>query len=178
MPKHLKKVSEEVLHSNPYWDYKHDIYEMPNGVQGEYWYADRVGTALIIPKLPDDRIVLTLQHRYLQDKQSIEFPAGGLLKDIQLLESAQRELLEETGCVGENWVKIGMFEESNGVLKCPTHVYMCDVVSQTHQQLDDSEEIEVLTRRPDEIQQMIERNEIWDGLTLAAWSLVRHYFIA
>lgn len=178
MPKHLKQLSEEVLDANPYWTYKHDTYEKPNGEVGNYWYGECPGTVLIVPILPNESVVLTLQYRYLTERQSVEFPAGKVQPDISLLDSAKKELLEETGCVAEKWVSIGAFEETNGVLKSTTHVFLAYVDGQVEQVLDDTEEIDVLHRRPDELQQMIERNEITDGLSLAAWSLVRHYFIA
>jgi len=177
MPKHLKKLSEEVVHENPWWTYKHDTYTKPNDEPGDYYYVEKSDAVVIIPILDENRIGLVVQYRYLSERLSTEFPAGAANSD-SLLEGAQRELLEETGFSAEKWVNIGSFYPTNGIVKQKAHVFLAYVHAQTDQQLDDTEEIDVVTRRPDEIEQMIQRNEITDGFTLSAWSLVRHYFVS
>ncbi|MBU2542616.1 NUDIX hydrolase [Patescibacteria group bacterium] len=177
MPKHLKKLSEETIHQNPWWAYKHDKYEKPNGEEGDYYYGETPGNVMIIPVLDDGRLVLILQQRYLREKQSIEFPCGGLLEGQSVLEAAERELLEETGYIADEYIKIGEFEGLNGLVKDMCHVFLAYVVEQKEQQLDDTEEIEVMYRRPDEIDTMIRKNEIWDGQTLASWAMVHHEFL-
>ncbi len=177
MPKRLKKISEEVLHENPWWKYKHDRYELPNGEAGDYFYGETPGVAVIVPMLADGRIVLTLQHRYLKDKQSIEFPAGGILADLTTLEGAKKELAEETGCIASEFIKVGVFEPANGFIKDTTHVFLAHITEQGEARPDVTEEIEVLYRRPEDIEQMIRKNEIWDGQTMATWALVRHHFL-
>ncbi len=177
MPKHLKKLSEEILHENPWWKYKHDTYEKPNDEVGDYFYGETPGVVMIIPILEDGRLVLTLQHRYLVDKQSIEFPAGGIKSEMTTEESARQELLEETGCIPKEMIKIGTFEPSNGLIKDMCHVYLAHIATQEEQHLDDTEEIELLYRHPEEIDDMIRKNEIWDGQTMASWALVHHYFL-
>lgn len=177
MPRRLKKISEEVLHENPWWMYKHDRYELPNGQEGDYFYGETKGIAIIVPILADGRIVLTLQHRYLKDKQSIEFPGGGILDGLTSLEGAQKELFEETGCVASEFIKVGEFEPANGFIKDTSHVFLAHIQEQGEPHPDVTEEIEVLYRRPEDIEQMIRQNEIWDGQTMATWSLVRHHFL-
>lgn len=177
MPKHLKKLSEEVLHENPWYTYNHDTYEKPNGEEGHYYYTQTTGVSFIVPVMQDGRILLALQYRYLKEKQSIEFPAGSIGPEDSPLEGAKRELLEETGCTATEWMKIGTFEPANGYAKDTTHAFIAYVDAQGEQVLDDTEEIELLYRRPDEIEDMIRRGDIWDGQTLATWALVRHRFL-
>ena len=173
MPKRLKKLGEELLHTNPWWQYKHDTYEQPNGAIGNYYYGETTGVVMIVPVLPDGRIVLTLQHRYLRDRQSIEFPAGGIIPQLGTMESAQKELLEETGCIADEYVQVGIFEPCNGLIKDETHVFLAYVVEQGTQQTDATEEIELVYRWPADVDEMMKKNEIWDGQTLAAWTLIR-----
>lgn len=178
MPKRLKKLSEETIHENPWTTYKHDTYELPDGSEGNYYYLESSGISFVIPVLADGRIVLTLQHRYLQDKQSIEFPAGGIDGDETASECAMREVKEETGYTIEELTKVGTFEPSNGSMKNEAHIYIAHLnESQGVQMLESTEDIEVLYRRPDELEDMIRRGDIWDGPTLAVWALVRHRFI-
>lgn len=178
MPKHLKKISEEIIDSNPWWVYKHDKYEQADGNKGDYYYGETPGNSIVVPVLPDGRIVLTLQHRYLGDKQSIEFPAGGIVDGSSAIDTAKAELKEETGYVSREIVKIGEFEGLIGLFKDRCNVFLAYLdPNQGEQKLDETEDIEVIYRRPDEIDEMIRKNEIWDGQTLAVWAMVHHEFL-
>ncbi len=178
MPKHLKKISEEILHENPWWTYKHDIFEKPNGEQGDYFYGVSPGFVMIVPFIKKDNLlVLTLQHRYIHDKQSIGFPAGGIKLGQQALDAAKAELHEETGWIAHEWIKVGEIQPSTGLLDDRGHIFLAYVTEQHEQNLDDTEEIEVMYRRPDEFDEMIRKNEIWDAQTMASWALVHHYFL-
>lgn len=178
MVKRLKKRTEETIHQNPWWTYKHDTYEKPDGEEGHYYYGEMAGFSLVIPVLPDGRIVMALQYRYLTEKQSIEFPGGGIEEGQEPIDAAKSELYEETGCTATDFVKLGVFETDNGFLKNACHLYLAHVEAMGEQgEHDSAEEIEVLIRRPEDIERMVMNNEIWDGVALAAWALARHHFI-
>jgi ADP-ribose pyrophosphatase len=175
MPKHLKQTFTETLHENPWSRYKHDIYEKPNGSEGNYYYLESSGYVGVVPILPDGRLVLTVQFRYLDQKLSIEFPGGGIKPHMDIESAAKLELQEETGYIAEKLIKLGEFEPSTGLLKDRSHIFLAYVSEAGMQHLDDTEEIEVITRRPDEFQRMVQHGEIWCGQTLAAWALVQSY---
>ncbi|MBU0661409.1 NUDIX hydrolase [Patescibacteria group bacterium] len=175
MPKRLKKLSEEILHKNPWYEYKHDRYTLPNGGEGDYFYIETNGTSIVIPFLEDGRVLLTVQYRYLHDKQSIEFPAGGIKEGQDPLVAAKAELYEETGWVAKDFVKVATLEPSTGCIKDKTHVYVAHVVEEHEQHLDETEDIELVYRKVSEVEDMIRRNDIWDGMSLAAWALARHH---
>ena len=176
--KRLKKLSEEVLHENPWWIYKHDQYEKPNGQIGDYYYAVTLGNSMIIPILDDGRIVLILQHRYINGRQSIEFPCGGRKGKNTFMETAKNELYQEAGCTADEYIKIGSFQALNGIVDDECNVFIAKVDEEGEQHLDDTEEIELMYRRPDEIDDMIKRNDIWDGQSMAAWAMARHHFFS
>ncbi len=178
MPEHLKKISEEIIHENPWFTYKHDKYRQADDKEHDYYYLETNGMAMVIPVREDGRIVLVLQHRYLEEKQSIEFPGGGVKKGMDPIDAAREELLEETGWVSEEMTKIGSFGTANGLAKEMAHVYVTHVTEQYEQQLEGTEDIEVIYRRPDEIMDMIQRGDIWCGQTLASWALAQNYFVA
>jgi len=177
MPKHLKKISEETLYKTNWSTYKHDRYIKPNGEEGDYFYSEPMPSVMIVPVLPDGKIVLVLQNRYLFDKQSIEFPAGKAKQGQTIIEAAKAELQEETGYTADEIVNLGVFAYAPAEIKSLCNVYLAQVSTQGNQMLDDTEDMDVLYRRPDEIEEMIKNNEIWNGLTMAVWSLVRHHLI-
>jgi len=167
----FQKISTEIIHSNPWWQYKHDRYKLSDTEESDYFYGETKGNSMVIPVLEDGRLVLILQYRYLYDKQSVEFPCGGARDDETSLDVARRELKEETGYQAEDLIKLGEFEGANGLCKDKTSLYIgvdlkkVDVPTPEH-----SESMEILYRRLDEFEDMIKRGEIWDGQTLAAWA--------
>jgi len=177
MIKRLNKISEELIHKNPWYSYKHDKYEKPNGEEGDYYYTETNGFVLIVPVLDDGRIALIMQYRYLSEKQSMEFPGGGIDGDESPIEAARKELKQETGFLAKEMIKMGVFESANGMSKNSVHVFLAKVSVQKNQELDDTEEIEILYRNPEDIERMIKNNEIFCGSTMAVWSLVRNYFL-
>lgn len=178
MFKHPKKISEENLHENPWMKYKHDVFADGIGGSNDYYYLETPGCAMVVPVLDDGRLVLVRQYRYLREKDSIEFPCGGLKVDEAPQDAVDRELTEETGYQAHEFVKIGVFEGLNGLVKDACHVFIAEQLDKVGEpQHDPSEYIELIIRRPDEIDEMIRKNEIWDGQTLATWAMVHHQFL-
>jgi ADP-ribose pyrophosphatase len=129
---------------------------------------------MVVPILDDDRLVLVKQYRYLNDRDSVEFPCGGVKPDTTYEDAARSELLEEAGMKAAEIRLIGEFNPHNGVTDEFCRVYLARGLQGVRPEPDDTEEFEVLIKTPEEIGRMIEQNEIWDGMTLAAWILARN----
>ena len=168
-----KTLSSRIVSSNPWWKYFLDTFETGHGHSGEYHYVHTDGASMIVPVLPDGRIVLVNQYRYLCKKESLELPCGGVKSGHSYEETARHELEEETGyCAGAMEVA-GEFNPYNGVTDEICRVFIASALTQSSPRPDATEEFEILRLRPEEIDAMIARGEIWDGMTLAAWMLVR-----
>lgn len=168
-----KKLATETIFSNNWWSYKVDKYLLPNGREGEYHYAFTFGSVFIVPLDSDGKILMVKQFRYLNDRFSIEFPGGGVKKENNHDFEAKKELIEETGLEGD--LKYAAeFNPFNGVTNEICKVYIAGNLRPSNEfKKDDSEEFEILRLEQDEIEEMIETNEIYDGMTLASWALVR-----
>lgn len=173
----IKQISTEIIHANPWWKYCHDKYSLIDKQECDYFYCTTKGAVMIVPILENGKLILTRQYRYLHEKNSIEFPCGAFLDENEsALEAAKRELLEETGYLTDDLVKMGEFEPDNGFCKDNTRVFITSDLKQVGQpQNMPNEIIEVMYRRVDEFDAMIKRGEVWDGITLAAWMLCRDY---
>jgi len=168
-----KKISEEHVVENPWWTYKRDIYELPSGQRGEYNYVYSNGSSLIIPVLDDGSIVLINQYRYLCERESLEFPCGGVKPGSTHDETAWHELVEETGYSAHQLVLLAQFNPYNGVTNEMCHVYVARGLHHVGGTPDDTEEFEVVHLKPPEIDERIAEGLLWDGMTLAAWSQAR-----
>ena len=171
-----RKISSEILHINPWFSYEHDVFKHDDEGEGDYYYMNTKGAAMVIPLTEDGRILLVRQYRYLQDKNSTEFPCGGMVDGEVPSEAVKRELLEETGYEARELIKIGEFESNNGYCKDKTCLYVgLDLQQISNPQGEEGFIIETLLRRVDEFEDMIKNGEIWDGQTLASWCMARDY---
>jgi ADP-ribose pyrophosphatase len=82
---------------------KCDRVRLPDGSEATREYIVHPGAAMIIPILPDGKLLMERQYRYPIGEVMLEFPAGKLDPGEAALTTAQRELLEETGYRAAHW---------------------------------------------------------------------------
>ncbi|HOX60393.1 MAG TPA: NUDIX hydrolase [Candidatus Magasanikbacteria bacterium] len=174
---YFKKLEEQIYFESFHMVGKRDLLEDKSGNKFNYFYGIAPGGALVIPVLSDGRIALVYQYRYLQDKKGYEFPRGAINPGESPNDAAKRELEEETGCMASDLIKVGTFVPSPPSMKDIMHVFVAEADHTGSQKLDFNEYMEVVFRRPDEIDEMVRRGEIWDGVTLAAWAMAHHQFL-
>ncbi len=174
--KHWKRLAREVKFKNPWWTYVVDKYSVEEGRQGEYHFCHTNGSAFTIPVLANGKILMVNQYRYLNDRESIEFPGGGVKEGDDPDEICRKELIEETGLDGD-FEKIGFFNPFNGVTDEICHVYIArNLRLSSKYSKDEHEEFELIELTVNELKQKIKYNEIYDGMSLAAWALAEKYF--
>jgi len=167
----LNRIDSKIKYSNPFWNYRFDHYTYPNGNKGEYHYVETNGSTMIIPQLDNNTFVLIRQYRYLNQRESIEFPGGGIKLNNSPIENAREELLEETAYKADNIEKIGSFNPFNGVTSEICLVYLANDLTKAIADPDQSEEFEIIELKKEMIIKYIQMGEIWDGMTLASWML-------
>lgn len=171
MLKKLKKLSSKEKFRNKWWAYIIDEYEWPTGDIGEYHFVRTTGSTMIIPKLKDDIFIMTKQFRYLNQKESIEFPGGSIKQGLLPEQNALEELEEEAGFICSAVTELGKFNPYNGVTDEICTVFLAEGLSQTELKPEPSEEFEIMQLSFNQINQKIATGEIWDGMTLASWAV-------
>ncbi len=165
------RISRKLIDKNPYWNYYVDEYILPNGNIGKYYHVETNGSVMIVPILENGLFLMTKQYRYLDKRYSYEFPGGGVKSGKTLEEAARAELIEETGAIPSEIVQIGMFNPFNGVTSEICNVFYAKISNFVEQHLDESEEIEIMKFSLDDIVNMIRAGEIYDGMTISAFSI-------
>ncbi|MBX3042125.1 MAG: NUDIX hydrolase [Ignavibacteriae bacterium] len=148
-----------------------DEYILPDGNKGDYYYVETPGAVMVIPRLDDGRIVMIRQYRYLNSKFSLEFPGGGIKPGLSVKDNALKELSEEAGFESHDLQKIGEFNPFNGVTNEICNVFIADKLTKVKSNPDNSEEFDIVYLDKNQVADLIRSNEIWDGMTLSAWSL-------
>jgi len=168
-----KKIRQAFEIRNPWWVYRKDDVLLPSGREGEYHFVHTAGSSMIVPILDDGRMILVKQYRYLLARESLEFPCGSVKEGSSHDETARDELAEETGYTARDLERAGEYDPYNGVTDEICRVYIARGLTPVEASRDETEEFEYLHLSPGELERKIARGEVWDGMTLAAWALVR-----
>ena len=109
-------LTEKEIYDNPWINVKEFDVINPGGGKGIYGKVHFKNLAIGIIALNEhNQIALIGQYRFPIEQYSWEIPEGGGKKDVPPLESAKRELSEETGIEAKKWTKIQEFHMSNCV---------------------------------------------------------------
>lgn len=139
-----------------------------NGKVFKKEFVAHPGAVVIIPLFSNGDVALIKNKRFAVNEILWELPAGTLEPNEPPLETAKRELLEETGLESSNVSYLMQFFTSPGITNECMWVYLARDLVQKKQKLDDSEEIEVMRVSFNEALNKIKSNEIKDGKTIAA----------
>jgi ADP-ribose pyrophosphatase len=171
-----KRLSRTVVIKNPWWTYMKDSFQLPSGSTGEYHVVHTNGASMIIPVLDDGRLLLVRQYRYLCDRESLEFPCGGVKDGSTYGETAVHELREETGYRAHDLAVAGEFNPYNGVTDEICRIFLAQRLEQVGDAPEETEEFERVILTPPEIDEEIRSGRMWDGMSIAGWAIVRSRF--
>lgn len=127
----------------------------------------------MIPLTPDRRVLLIRQFRYGIDGFTVEIPGGMCDPGEAPMETARRELREETGYESAEWVELGWVYPNPAVQTNRCYTFLArDVRRVGEPKPDPSEAFEQLQVPLDEIPRMIGSGEINHALVVAAFQLL------
>ena len=161
--------STNKIYTNPWIELtEHDVTN-PGGGKGIYGKVHYKNWALgIIPLDEDLNTWLVGQYRYTLDEYSWEIPMGGGALNIPKLESAKRELKEETGLIAQKWTEICKIHTSNSVTDETGFAYLAEELSQGETEFEESEDLKIKKLPFKEALSMCDSGEITDSLSVAA----------
>jgi ADP-ribose pyrophosphatase len=171
--KPYKTLSKSIRFENPWWRYGCDRIEFPTGKQGEFHYVITNGSSMVVPVDDTGRLLLVRQYRYTGNRDSIEFPCGGVKDGSTHDATAREELREETGFLAGRLETLGEFNPCNGLLYEICRVYLARELEFAGANPEDTESFEPVRVTPAELDALISDGTVWDGMTLAAWILAR-----
>ena len=154
---------------------RRDRVRLPDGSEGVREYIRHPGAAAIVALFDDGSVLLERQFRYPHGREFIEIPAGKLDPGEPHLETAQRELLEETGYVAAEWRRLGVVHTTIGYSDEAIELFLAGKLTRKSAQLDAGEFLEVFTLPMDEAIAMVRDGRITDSKSVAGLLWVKAF---
>jgi ADP-ribose pyrophosphatase len=133
-------------------------------VEDGYEIADTPDAVAIVALDAEGRIVLVRQRRVATGTKLLELPAGLIDQGETPIETARRELREETGLRGGRWRELAAFWTSPGFMNERVTVFAAAGLEEGEPEPDEGEELEVVRWSLAEVKARI--GELEDATTL------------
>ena len=177
--KNWKLLTREYVFKDKWLTVRKDSYELPTGAKIPAYYAlEYPDWVNIIAITKDNRFVIIRQFRPGLGQFNYETCAGFCdEEDKSPLESAQRELLEETGYGNGQWELYMTISANPSTHTNLTYCYLAKNVEKIGQQhLDDSEDLSVYLLSYEEVKELLVNDEIKQALMAAPlWKYVAEH---
>nr|WP_263324584.1 NUDIX hydrolase [Neobacillus sp. Marseille-Q6967] len=148
---------------------------LPNGDKKTFSYLDFNKGVCILPVTNDGEVLVLKQYRHAFKTWEWELPAGSIdAADDSPLETAKRELEEETGYTAEHWLELGNFYPSPGSTAEEIFLFAAAGLTATEQNLENSEQLDVHKISMQELKTLVQNGEFKHGAGLAA--ILRYKF--
>lgn len=149
-----------------------------SGIRFERTLIQHRGAVVVIPRLPEGRLILIRQLRVATGGWIWEFPAGTLERGESPRACARRELQEETAWKAGRLRKALEFYPTPGISTERMHLFVADRLEQVGSPgRDADEELEVEAFSVSRVEQMIRRGKIVDGKTILGFLFFRNYIL-
>jgi ADP-ribose pyrophosphatase len=126
--------------------------------------VEHPGAVAIVAVDDEGMITLVRQLREPTRKALVELPAGTLEGGEKPLDSARRELKEETGLTGGDWRELSAFYTTPGFCRERMHLFVARDLQRGEASPDDDEDVELVRWPADEVERHL--GEIEDAKTL------------
>ena len=162
------KLASEAVFDGKLLHVRRDSVRLPDGSIATREYVVHPGAVLMVPVLPDGRLVAIRQFRYPVGRVFVEFPAGKLDPGESAIATAKRELEEETGYVATKLTPLGGIHSVVGYSNEWIDFFVAEGLVDMGAKPDDGEFLEVVVMSVDEMLAALDRGEITDAKTVAA----------
>ncbi len=163
-----KTISTKKIFAGKVIQVQVDEVRLPNGHHSKREIVRHPGAVAVIAVTDENKMVLVRQFRKPLEKTILEIPAGKLEKNEDPLDSAKRELEEETGYMPAQLEKIVSMYTSPGFADEEIHLYKATGLKKGKKNPDEDEFVELVELTIGECFKRVETGEICDAKTMVA----------
>jgi ADP-ribose pyrophosphatase len=162
------RIGGEQVYRGALLDVRRDRARMPDGSESVREYIVHPGAVLVVPRLPDGRLVVERQFRYPHDRSFLEFPAGKLDPGEDALATGVRELIEEAGYTAKVWIRLGAVHPVISYSTETIEIYAAHGLAHVGARLDEGEFLEVHRLSPAELDAALDEGRLTDAKSVSA----------
>ena len=160
-------LSSEMIYQGRVFGLRRDEVVEPNGLRATREVIAHPGSVVVLPVLPDGRIVMVRQYRHATRQYLWELVAGRKEPEETPKQGAARELLEETGYRAKRFkVFLDVFP-TPGFLEERMYLLLAEGLTAGEAQPEEDEKIEVRAYRVNELKRMIKSGRMRDAKSIA-----------
>ena len=162
-----KILRSKILYKGPVFGVRRDEVLEPTGVRAIREVITHPGSVVVLPVLPDGRIILVRQYRYATRQFLWELVAGRMDPGENPRQAAVRELIEETGYRAKRFrVFLDVFP-TPGFLEERMYILLAEGLTAGKAQPEEDEKITVKAFTPPRLDNMIRKGELRDAKSIA-----------
>ncbi|MCU1243369.1 MAG: hydrolase [Candidatus Acidoferrum typicum] len=162
-----KILRSKIIYKGPVFGVRRDEVLEPGGVRAIREVITHPGSVVVLPVLPDGRILLIRQYRHATRQYLWELVAGRIDHGESIKHAAARELMEETGYRAKRFrVFLDMFP-TPGFLEERMYVLFAEELKAGEAQPEEDERITAKAFEPTALEHMIQKNVLRDAKSIA-----------
>lgn len=163
------ELSSETIYRGALLHVRKDRVQLPNGNESVREYIIHPGAVVILAFLDNGNLLFERQYRYPLRQVFLELPAGKIDQGEAIIDTARRELREETGYVAAAWEHLGVMHPCIGYSDERIEIFAAHGLQFSgEKQLDHNEFLDVVEISPDEARQAVWDGRITDAKTITA----------
>jgi ADP-ribose pyrophosphatase len=163
------EIASETVFKGVLLEVRKDRVLLPNGKESLREYIVHPGAVVVLAFLDNGKLLFERQFRYPLRRVFLELPAGKIDPGEPILDTARRELLEETGYVAASWEHLGVMHPCIGYSDERIEIFAArELHLAGEKQLDHNEFLDVIEISPEEAKAAVFRGEISDAKTITA----------
>ncbi|KFB68683.1 NUDIX hydrolase [Candidatus Accumulibacter vicinus] len=165
---HEETLESTQIFSGRLLDLRRDRVLLPDGRECLREYVRHQGAVAIIAELDDGQLLFVRQYRYPLRRSFLELPAGKIDPGEDILATASRELLEETGFRAAEWRYLGVMHPCVGYSDERIEIFLArGLRREADQNLDSGEFMDLLSLPLDEALAAVRSGAITDAKTIS-----------
>lgn len=160
------QLGSELVYDGGFIKVSKDQARMPDGSTSSREYIKHPGAVAMLALLDNGNLIMERQFRYAPQQEFVELPAGKIDHGEDILITAQRELLEETGYIAREWTHITTTWPCIGYSDERIEYFLARGLTYQGAKLDDGEFLEIFELPVGDAIDWVRQGKITDSKTI------------